>query len=354
METPLRLTQTVKKGGCAAKVAAAELRKILAGVHFPPASPALTVDGRNFDDAAVYKISDDVAMVQTVDFFTPIVDRPFDFGRVAAANAVSDVYAMGGKPVMALAVLAFPLAELSNDIVTEVLNGACAVLKTAGAALAGGHSIDDDSLKFGLSVTGLVHPTRVWSNAGARPGDALILTKGLGTGTLTAALKRDAFSESEIGHAIESMATLNNAIDYLDDDLAAAVHAATDITGFGLSGHAMQLAKASGVELAIRLEAVPRLRLAEESLAREFLTKAHRTNREYTAASIRFSGLTAHNSIAQLLMHDPQTSGGLLLSVAPERADEILRRLHPAFPLAAKIGEVVPAREAQGGRLEFH
>lgn len=341
MADPVRLTQSVQKGGCAAKVAAAELKKILAHVPFPPTPPELLIDGRHFDDAAVYRVSDDVAMVQTIDFFTPILDSPFDFGRVAAANAISDVYAMGGRPVSALAVLAFPLATMGADVITEVLRGACDVLARARTPLAGGHSIDDDTLKFGLSVTGLVHPKRIWANTGARPGDALILTKGLGTGTLTAALKRQAVNEDDIRHAIESMAKLNNAIDPLESaGLMDAVHAATDITGFGFSGHAMQLAKASGVRLEIRLSEIPRLDRAEEMLKRELLTKAHRTNRDYTSGLIDFGPATA---IEQLLLHDPQTSGGLLLAVSADRAREVLTALRPEFPLAALIGCATPA-----------
>lgn len=344
--SPIRLTQTVKKGGCAAKVAATELRKILAQVPFPPAPSELLVDGRHFDDAAVFRVSENAAMVQTIDFFTPILDSPFDFGRVAAANAISDVYAMGGRPVMALAVLAFPIMDLPASVITDVMRGACDVLARAKTALAGGHSIDDDTLKFGLSVSGIVDPKRIWSNAGARAGDALILTKGLGTGTLTAALKRDALSEADLTEAIESMATLNNAIDVLPENLLQGVHAATDITGFGLSGHAMQMAKASGVRFDIELQKVPRLRRAEEFLAKEFLTKAHRTNREYTADHCTYQGLSATE---QLLVHDPQTSGGLLLAVDPALADDMLSRLQTAFPLVSRIGTV---RDGTG-QLEF-
>ena len=334
----IRLTQTVKKGGCAAKVAAHELKKILAKVPFPAAGPELMIDGKHFDDAAIYRLGDHQAMVQTLDFFTPIIDQPFQFGQVAAANALSDVYAMGGKPVTALAVLAFPLGAIPNDVISEVLAGACERLSRARTALAGGHSIDDDTLKFGLSVTGLVHPDRIWANSGARPGDRLILTKALGTGTLTAALKRDALSESEIQPAIESMITLNNAIDILDDSLARAVHAATDITGFGLSGHAMQMALASGVKFEIEMMKVPRLPRAEECLAKEFLTKAHRTNREYTSERVRADGLHA---VDALLLHDPQTSGGLLMAVDAGRAEELVRVLKSEFPFTSLIGSVV-------------
>jgi selenide,water dikinase len=337
----IRLTQTVKKGGCAAKVAAAELRKILATVPFPKAPAQLMVDGRDFDDAAIYRISDTVAMVQTIDFFTPILDSPFDFGRVAAANAISDVYAMGGKPVTALAVLAFPVGSLDNETISEVLKGACEVIGKSGAALAGGHSIDDETLKFGLSVTGLVHPDRVWKNTGARAGDTLILTKGLGTGTLTAALKREAITEEEIRPAIESMAKLNNVIDELGDDLCSYVHAATDITGFGFSGHGMQMAKASAVTFEINMASLPRLLRAEEFLEKEFLTKAHRTNREYTLNAIDVGSIS---SLDQLLLHDPQTSGGLLLSVDSAQATELVQKLRHEFPATTIVGRVLPKR----------
>ena len=354
MEKPIRLTKTVQKGGCAAKVSATELRKILGAVRFPPKSPHLLVDGRHFDDAAVYQISDTQAMVQTLDFFTPIVDSPFDFGRVAAANAISDVYAMGGRPVTALAILAFPLMTLDNDTITQVLQGACEVIGRAGASLAGGHSIDDDTLKFGLSVTGLVDPKKIWANSGAKAGDALILTKAIGTGTLTAALKREALTEHDIRPAIDSMSTLNNAIDLLqargEADLSAHVHGATDVTGFGLSGHAMQMALASQARFEIALRDVPRLPKAEECIAREFLTKAHRTNREYTQSRITAPGISA---IDEQLIHDPQTSGGLLLSVTAEKAPEILARLKRNFPVANIIGKVRPAIEKDWGRLDL-
>jgi selenide,water dikinase len=334
----IRLTQTVKKGGCAAKVAATELREILAGVRFPPVMPELTVDGRDFDDAAIYRISETVSMVQTLDFFTPILDSPYDFGRVAAANAISDVYAMGGRPVTALAILAFPLGELPNAVITEVMQGACDVIAKSGAALAGGHSIDDDTLKFGLSVTGTVHPDRVWANTGARPGDVLILTKGLGTGVLTAALKREALLESEISHAVESMATLNNSVELLEPaGLATAVHAATDITGFGLAGHGMQMAKASRVSFDLRMSDIPRLARAEECLEKGFLTKAHRSNRNYTSDFLRLEGLS---EVEELLLFDPQTSGGLLLSVAAEKSSAIVETLRSHFPLVREIGTV--------------
>lgn len=333
----IRLTQTVKKGGCAAKVAAVELRKILSLVSFPPSTPDLLVDGRLFDDAAVYRVSADVAMVQTLDFFTPIVDDPFDFGRVAAANAISDVYAMGARPATALAILAFPLGELSNDTVAQVMNGACRTLALASCSLAGGHSIDDDTLKFGLSVTGLAHPREIWTNAGARPGDALILTKPLGTGALSAALKRGEIGAAEMKPAIESMATLNDAVDVLEaDGLRTAIRAATDVTGFGFAGHAMQMALASEVAFAIGARRLPRLPFAIELLTKGFLTKAHRTNKDYVSLRLTESG--ALDEAERLLLFDPQTSGGLLLAVDPTRARAVLGALQRRFPAAAVVG----------------
>lgn len=334
----LALTQTVQKGGCAAKIAATELRRILGQVQFPPAHPELLVDGGLFDDAAIYKVTDEVALVQTLDFFTPIVDTPRLFGAIAAANALSDVYAMGGKPRTAMGILAFPLATFPDDVIVEVMQGASDKIAEAGANFVGGHSIDDDTLKFGLSVTGFVHPAKVWSNAGARPGDRLILTKPLGTGTMTAAVKRQEMCEADVMEALESMATINNVVDYLSELQKDQIHAATDITGFGLSGHSMQLAKASQVTLKIQAQRLPRFGKTFECLEKGFLTKAHRSNAQYTEADVDWQAL---DPIQRLLIHDPQTSGGLLLAVAPEFADEILLALQQKFAMAALVGEVI-------------
>lgn len=338
----IALTQTVQKGGCAAKVAATELRKILGQVTFPPAHPELMVDGRLFDDAAIYKISDDAALVQTLDFFTPIVDTPKVFGAIAAANSLSDVYAMGGKPKTAMGILAFPLATLPEHVIVDVLQGASDKVREAGANFVGGHSIDDDTLKFGLSVTGLVHPGQVWSNNKARVGDRLILTKALGTGTMTAALKRREASESDIDEALQSMCQINNAIDFLSTSQIQSIHAATDITGFGLSGHAMQMAKASQVSFQIQVQALPKFSKALGFLEKSFLTKAHRSNAQYTEKE---SCLEKVDPLHRLLLQDPQTSGGLLLSVAAEQCESVLKSLRPAFPYAELIGDVVSSRE---------
>jgi selenide,water dikinase len=336
----LKLTQTVQKGGCAAKVAASELRKILGQVHFPPKDKNVLVDGGLFDDAAIYRVSEDLALVQTLDFFTPIVDTPEIFGRVAAANALSDVYAMGGLPKTAMAILAFPISTLDAEVAVAVLQGASDILKEAGVNFVGGHSIDDDSLKFGLSVTGYVHPKEIWSNAGAKTGDKLILTKRIGTGTLAAALKKGVVSEDEISDALVSMSQLNKVPALLSSELRASVHAATDITGFGLLGHALQMANASQKSFSLTASQIPFFAKAPVMLESGHLTKAHRTNREYSSLQVRFGD--GISELQKLLFVDPQTSGGLLLSVSADKAEDFLRVLQNEFPYTAVVGEVLP------------
>jgi len=341
-----RLTQTVQKGGCAAKVAAVELRKILSQVEFPPKPANLQIDAGTFDDAAVVRLTDTHASIHTLDFFTPIVDTPRIFGRISATNALSDIYAMGGEPEVALAILAFPLSLLPQSVAVDVLQGACDALKEAGAALVGGHSIDDDTLKFGLSVTGRAHPDRIWSNAAAQSGDHLILTKALGTGTLTAGLKRNEWTEADLSEAIASMSQLNRIKDLLAEDQLTAIHAATDITGFGLLGHLQQMALASQVRLRLKYDSLPWLPKAKESLKKGFLTKAHRTNNEYTRELCRFSEVLLAKFDHELqIVWDPQTSGGLCLAVSPERSAAMLKQLQKRFPSAQIIGEVFPATQ---------
>lgn len=339
----IKLTQTVQKGGCAAKVAATELRKILSQVQFPPSDDSLLIDGGLFDDAAIYKVSEEIALVQTLDFFTPIVDTPRIFGEVAAANALSDVYAMGGEPKTAMAILAFPVASMDSSVIVEVLQGASDKMKEAGVNFVGGHSIDDETLKFGLSVTGYVHPQQVWSNAGARAGDILILTKALGTGACMAGLKRQAMTETELAEVLSSMSALNRTLDLLSAEDARAIHSATDITGFGLLGHGQQMAKASAVSLEINFSALPVFDMAWKSLHNQFLTKAHRTNAEYTAAT---SQIDVEDAVKKLILFDPQTSGGLLLSIRPDRAPSVLQALQGRFKRASIIGQVLPQQSA--------
>lgn len=338
----IKLTQTVQKGGCAAKIAATELQKILSQVRFPANNKNVLVDGRTMDDAGIYKVSDEVALVQTLDFFTPIVDSPYLFGKIAAANALSDVYAMGGRPQTSMAILAFPLMTMDTQVGVDVLQGASNIIAESKSVFVGGHSIDDDTLKFGLSVTGFVHPEKIWTNAKAQPGDLLILTKPIGTGAATAALKKGMVSESDIADVIESMTKLNNVIDLLSDDEAAQINSATDLTGFGLAGHAMQMAKASHVSFEIDIEKIPLFRNFQEFIQQGCTTKAHRTNREYTQSSINASALREELIFEDMQqLFDPQTSGGLFLSVNPEGADKVLKSILTQFPHSAVVGRVV-------------
>ena len=346
MESPLKnlkLTQTVQKGGCAAKVAASELRQILSQVRFPPQDSKVLVDGGLFDDAAVYQVSEDLALVQTLDFFTPIVDSPRIFGRVAAANALSDVYAMGALPKTALAILAFPLGTFPNEVVVEVLQGACDILTEAQVNFLGGHSIDDDTMKFGLSVTGYVHPKKIWSNAKAQVGDVLILTKALGTGTLSAALKRGAVDEADLAEALASMSQLNLVPALLSPTEMESVHSATDITGFGFLGHSYQMAKASQKIFEIFRGRIPQLSRALDFLEKSFLTKAHRSNWDYVKEAVELGPST---EIERLLLVDPQTSGGLLLSVAADQAESTLQKIRSKFPRADIVGRVVESQKS--------
>ena len=332
---PIRLTHTAKKGGCAAKIAAGTLTDLLRSL---PRSthPDLLVGNDLFDDAAVWRVSDDVAMIQTLDFFTPILDDPRDFGAVAAANALSDVFAMGGTPVTALTILAYPLDVLPPEVLQALMAGALEVIHEAGAHLVGGHSIEDDTLKLGFSVTGLGHPDRLWRNDGARPGDVLLLTKAVGTGTLAGARKNDDIDAEAMAPAIASMRQINR-LD-LPGDLHAAVHAATDVTGFGLLGHALHVAQGSRVTLRIDAGAVPLLPGAADTLRRGILTKAHTTNTRYVAAHV--AGREGIDEVGWWTLVDPQTSGGLLLAVAPDAVDGLLAHVGNRFARTAVIGRV--------------
>jgi selenide,water dikinase len=288
------------------------------------------------DDAGVYRLRPDLALVQTVDFFTPIVDDPFDFGRIAAANALSDVYAMGGTPLTALNVAAFPMERLGPDVLARILAGGAAVAAEAGVAILGGHTIEDDEPKYGLAVTGTIHPDRIVTNAGARPGDTLVLTKPLGTGILASALKKDAISEAEIAEAVRWMTTLNAGA--ARAMLAAGAHAATDVTGFGLLGHAGEMARASGVRLRIAAAQVPVYALAREMLAAGIAPGGSRRNAEEHA---RFTTFAAGVDDAyRLLFSDAQTSGGLLIAVPPDGLPALLDGLREPDALAAVIGIV--------------
>jgi selenide,water dikinase len=313
------LTSLSHGAGCGCKLPAADLLPIVRGLPVTR-DPRLLVGSATGDDAAVFALRDDLALVQTVDFFTPIVDDPFDFGRIAAANALSDVYAMGGQPLTALNLVAFPLERLGAEALRRILEGGLAVAGEAGCAIVGGHSIDDPEPKYGLAVTGTVDPARMLTNAGARPGDALVLTKPLGVGALTTAHKRGAAGEEELSAAVETMVALNAGSSR--QALAAGAHAATDVTGFGLLGHLHNLGRESGLAAQVRADAVPALPGALEALSEgSGVSGGGRRNLEYADAFTAF--VPGVPEAQRRLVCDPATSGGLLVAVPAERAGEM-------------------------------
>lgn len=301
--------------------------------------PMLLVGTETSDDAAVYQISGDLAVIQTVDFFTPIVDDPYQFGQIAAANALSDVYAMGGEPRLALNIAAFPSC-LDMEILKEILKGGADKVKEAGALLAGGHTIQDDEPKYGLCVTGFVNPKTFWKNCGAHTGDVLILTKPLGSGILNTAIRAEFASLEETDSAIRVMAALNK---YAAEILRPyRVHACTDVTGFGLAGHALEMAKGSQKTLRIRTDALPVLTGAQEYAQMGLIPAGGYRNREYAEGDVENKGAEGWR---EDLVYDPQTSGGLLAAVHPEDAEAILKKLSTLDMESAVIGEVLKQGE---------
>ena len=315
---------------------------MLSGLRVPQDDRVL-VDYRTSDDAGVYAIDHERALVQTVDFFTPIVDDAYDFGEIAAANALSDVYAMGGTPRTALALVCWPPSGLDPSILGRILAGGAAKCAEAGCAIVGGHSIQDEELKYGLAVTGTAHPDRLWTNASAAPGDAVVLTKALGTGILTTALKAGAVDARAIEPAVASMKRLSASAARIGADCG--VRAATDVTGFGLVGHAVQMADASGVTLVLDSAALPVFDRAPELGLAGHVPGGGRANRAYFESRARIAGSVDEGR--RLAAFDPQTSGGLLLIVAPGRADELVDRLRSdGWTAAARIGGIERRSEA--------
>jgi selenide,water dikinase len=302
------------------------------------------IDYRTSDDAGVYRLDDGRALVQTVDFFTPIVDDPYTYGQIAAANALSDVYAMGGRPLTALAIAAFP-KDAGRDILQRIFAGGLDKLREAGVALLGGHTVQDSEIKFGYAVTGEVHPDRIFANAGAQPGDVLILTKPLGTGVIATALKFERAPQAAIDAAVRSMTALNLAASTVLTALEhGVVHACTDITGFGLVGHASEMAAASACTLEIESSRVPLIDGALALVAGN-IPGGGRTNREHFGDRVQVAaGVTP--ALVDLL-YDPQTSGGLLAAVAPTQAAMVLAALTSASVSASQIGRVSGASGAR-------
>ncbi|MBM7599707.1 selenide,water dikinase [Virgibacillus halotolerans] len=333
----IKLTSLSSKGGCGCKIGPADLRQVLQTL--PPAAnnPNLLVGLDTSDDAGVYKLSDDIAIVQTLDFFTPIVDDPYSFGQIAAANAISDVYAMGGKPITALNIVAFPIADLDKQILADILRGAGDKLKEADVTLVGGHSIDDKEPKFGLAVTGTIHPDKVRTNSGAKPGDVLILTKPIGVGILTTSIKRGLLNESEISQVTNVMSTLNKTAAETMDGYD--VHASTDVTGFGLLGHASEMAKGSDVEIRIFNRQVPVMSRVKELAENGAVPGGTKNNFNYLKQDVTYHETMNQND--QWILCDAVTSGGLLAAVAKSDAEKLLAELKSKNVDAHVIGEVI-------------
>jgi selenide, water dikinase len=330
----VRLTELSSCAGCAAKLGAAELRSVMERVS-PATDDRVLVGYGGSDDAGIYLLRDDLALVSTVDFFTPIVDDPYDFGRIAATNALSDVYAMGGRPLIALNIVAFP-EDLDLDILTRILEGGSSVARAAGVAVIGGHTIKDAEPKYGMAITGIVDPKRIVTNAGARRGDLVVLTKPLGTGILTTALKRAAILPGDLEEAVRAMTTLNDGA--ARAMLAAGAHAATDVTGFGLLGHGGGMACASNVRLVIEAKAVPFMERVLELIDAGIVPGGTRHNAETHAAFTDFANCVPE--AVRIGLSDAQTSGGLLICIAADAVDALARELRACGALAAVIGEV--------------
>jgi len=332
-----RLTTLAHGGGCGCELAPAVLQELLRGKKPPFQFPGLLVGTETGDDAAVWRINDDTCIIATTDFFMPMVDDPFDFGRIAAANALSDIYAMGGKPLMALAILGIPLGKLTIEDVQDILRGGDSICAEAGIPVAGGHSIDCPEPVYGLAVMGSCRPEQVRRNNAARPGDILILTKAIGVGVYSAAFKKEALSQDQYAEMMASVTRLNTVGADLGKD--ADVHAMTDVTGFGLLGHAMEMARGSGLRLAIENDAVPLLSASEQLVKEGHATGASGRNWGSYGASVVLPGdfpLWRRN-----LLTDPQTSGGLLIACAPSRAAEIVEMIAASgYPSVGIIGRV--------------
>ncbi len=330
-----RLTSLAHGGGCGCKLSPAVLRDLLSAMPQTSGFPNLLVGAETADDAAVYRLTDDLALVATTDFFMPVVDDPYEFGRIAATNALSDIYAMGGSPTLALAVLGIPLGKMATATVQSILRGGAAVCEAAGIPIAGGHSIDSPEPIYGLVALGTVHPERVLRNNGARDGDALVLTKGLGIGIFSAALKQNMLSEQDYRVMINSATRLNAVGRQLGT--IAGVHAVTDVTGFGLLGHGMEMCRGSGLGACIRMRDVPVLPGAAELAQAGVGTGGATRNWASYGADIHLPAAFA--DWQRGLLCDPQTSGGLLISVAPSAVEALLRDVRAAgFAQAAEIG----------------
>jgi len=333
----IRLTSFSHGGGCGCKIAPGVLADILKNSQGFPAPKELLVGIDTADDAAVYKLNDEQALIATTDFFMPIVDDPFDFGRIAATNAISDVYAMGGTPIMALAILGMPIDKLPVEVIGKIIRGGESICAEAGIPVAGGHTIDSVEPIYGLVVLGLAHPAKIKRNADARAGDKLILGKGLGVGVLSAALKKNALDAAGYRVMIENTTKLNKPGRALAD--MAGVHALTDVTGFGLLGHLLELARGASLSASLAMGRIPLLPGVAALAGQGFITGA--STRNWAAYGHDVKLASTLSATERALLTDPQTAGGLLVSCAPEAADGVLALFRSqGFPDAAVIGEM--------------
>jgi selenide, water dikinase len=340
-EELLRLTTFARCAGCASKMGAGDLSRALAALPLQ-ADPRLLVGRETFDDAGVFRMSDELALVQTVDFFPPIVDDPFDFGQIAAANALSDVYAMGGQPLTALNIVAFPTGELPLDVLAQILAGGQEKVHEAGAFIVGGHTVIDTELKYGLAVTGRAHPNFLLTNAGASAGDQLVLTKPLGNGILATAAKRGQLSAEAQRPMLDAMKALNGAASRAA--LAVGARCATDITGFGLLGHMSHIARASKVTIRVDLDSIPVFGGVREAVRAGSTTDGAKRNAEYLKDLVRWKKGSEED---RAILFDPQTSGGLLVCVSRSRTPDYLSRVAGSVV----IGEVIERGEVA---IEVH
>lgn len=338
MENEVKLTKLAKCAGCGAKVGAGVLAQLLDGIRVH-SDPNLLVGFDKSDDASVYKISDELALVQTVDFFPPIADDPYLFGQIAATNALSDVYAMGGEPKLALNLMCVP-KDMPGEAVHRMLRGGYDKVYEAGCLITGGHSIFDEEPKYGLAVTGFVHPDRVLTNSGAQPGDVLLLTKPLGIGILTTAHKGELASPEGMELVYRLMTTLNKSA--RDVMVNFPVHACTDVTGFSLLGHLLEMAQGSGVRAVVHVDGVDVIPEAAELAKLGVLPEGMYRNRTFAEPSVDVGETPLH---LQDVLFDPQTAGGLLIAADPGCAGELLRALAPRVPSAQRIGEIRPYSE---------
>ncbi len=340
MENEVKLTKLAKCAGCGAKVGAGVLAQLLEGIRVHR-DPRLLVGFDRSDDASVYQLSDELALVQTVDFFPPIADDPYTFGAIAATNALSDVYAMGGEPKLALNIMAVP-EDMPKEVVHDILRGGYDKVYEAGALITGGHSILDDEPKYGLAVTGFVHPDRVLTNSGAKPGDVILFTKPIGIGVLTSGMKAGLVSEETTQLAYRLMTTLNKSA--RDVMVKYRVHACTDVTGFGPMGHLLEMAQGSDVELHLSVSGVDFIPEALELARMGVLPAGMYRNRSFAESSV---DVGSTETAVQDLLFDPQTSGGLAIAVDPEDADALLAELSACVPSAQRWATV---HEYRGGK----